>query len=207
MSPNETAQINRVQVFVDFWNYELSMKNVDSQFQTDWAKIGPVLATEASQVAASQVPFVFRGMSVHGSYNPSTEQKLLNWVTTVVGRFPGVRVSFTERQRRRNPPRCPHCHHQVRNCPVCAKDMRGTEEKGVDVQMTVDMISAAIQGTYDVAVIVSSDRDFIPAAKFLSGQSIIVIHAKFGNQGAQLSETCWGSIDIPKLRHGFRRQM
>ncbi len=32
----------RVRVFVDFWNYTLSMQEVDASFRTDWARIGPV---------------------------------------------------------------------------------------------------------------------------------------------------------------------
>lgn len=205
MSTSVSPQGSKVHVFVDFWNYELAMKGVDGGFKTDWAKLGAVLADAASNTLAPGAPHVFRGMSVHGSYNPSTEVRLFDWMTTVVGKFPGVRVTFSPRRRRRNPPRCPHCHRSVRNCPACNKDMRGTEEKGVDVQMAVDMISAAIHGTCDVAVIASSDRDFIPVAKFLSNLGIIVMHAAFGHQGSELSQNCWGSIDVPQLRQRFRR--
>ena len=52
--------------------------------------------------------------------------------------------------------------------------MRGTEEKGVDVRMATDMISLAWVDYYDIAVLVSSDRDFVPVAEFLEtrgGQS------------------------------------
>ena len=39
------ASRHRVRVFVDFWNYTLSMRDADAAFRTDWAKLGPVLAT------------------------------------------------------------------------------------------------------------------------------------------------------------------
>ena len=45
---------SRVRVFVDFWNYTLSMRQVDSEFRTDWSKIGPVLAEAAGQRIAPQ---------------------------------------------------------------------------------------------------------------------------------------------------------
>jgi uncharacterized LabA/DUF88 family protein len=39
--------------------------------------------------------------------------------------------------------------------------MRGMEEKGVDTRIVTDMMSLAWNGAYDVAVLVSADRDFI----------------------------------------------
>lgn len=38
-------------------------------------------------------------------------------------------------------------------------------EKGVDVQMSVDMLHLAVTNTYDVAVIISGDGDFAPAVE------------------------------------------
>lgn len=40
--------------------------------------------------------------------------------------------------------------------------MRGTQEKGVDVRIATDMITLAGADDYDVAVLVSSDADFVP---------------------------------------------
>lgn len=39
------------------------------------------------------------------------------------------------------------------------------EEKGVDVQIAVDMLTGAFRDVYDVAVLVSSDGDFRPAVE------------------------------------------
>jgi uncharacterized LabA/DUF88 family protein len=39
----------------------------------------------------------------------------------------------------------------------------GFHEKGVDVQMAVDLLAGAYEDRYDVAVLVSSDTDLIPA--------------------------------------------
>ena len=82
--------------------------------------------------------------------------------------------------------------------------MRGTEEKGVDVRMAIDMISLAWVDNYDIAVLVSSGRDFVPVAEFLETKGIRVIHGAFPPMGAQLSAKCWGSIDIGKLRDQFQ---
>lgn len=40
-------------------------------------------------------------------------------------------------------------------------------EKGVDVQMAIDLVVGAVENTYDTAIIVSSDTDLIPAIKYI----------------------------------------
>ena len=51
---------------------------------------------------------------------------------------------------------------RVRECPRCNGDMRGTEEKGIDTRIATEMISLAWVKNYDVAILVSSDHDFVP---------------------------------------------
>jgi uncharacterized LabA/DUF88 family protein len=60
-------------------------------------------------------------------------------------------------------------------------------------------------GNYDVAVLVSSDRDFIPVAKFLDTKDFKVIHGAFPPKGSELTQKCWGSIALPTIRHLFQR--
>ena len=88
--------------------------------------------------------------------------------------------------------------------PACGADMRGTEEKGVDLRMATDMISLAWADNYDIAVLVSSDQDFVPVAEFLETRGIKVIHGAFPPLGAHLTRTCWGSIGVSNLREDFR---
>ena len=57
---------------------------------------------------------------------------------------------------------------------------------------------------YDIAVLVSSDRDFVPVAEFLETRGIKVIHGAFPPKGAQLTARCWANIDIARLREDFR---
>lgn len=83
--------------------------------------------------------------------------------------------------------------------------MRGTEEKGVDVRMATDMISLAWIDNYDIAVLVSSDKDFVPVAEFLETRGIKVIHGAFPKEGAQLRARCWGHIDVTDLRQHYCR--
>ena len=195
---------HRVRVFVDFWNYSLSMRDVAEEFRTDWSKLGPVLSRAAADVTAAPTG-EYQGLNFYGSHDPTSEsdKKLHRWATTVVDTFPGVGVSMVPRQKKRSPPKCPGCHEQVAACPACGGDMRGTEEKGVDVRMATDMISLAWADNYDIAVLVSSDKDFVPVAEFLQTKGIKVIHGAFPPKGAQLTRKCWGSINIVGLREDF----
>ena len=200
------ASRHRVRVFVDFWNYTLSMQGADEGFRTDWAKLGPALARAAVAVVDAAAAGEYQGLNFYGSYDPASEKDrgLHRWATTVVDTFPGVSVSIVQRQRKRSPPVCPACHSPVAQCPDCGADMRGTEEKGVDVRMATDMISLAWADNYDIAVLVSSDRDFVPAAEFLETRGIKVIHGAFPPRGAQLTARCWGSVNVARLREQFR---
>ena len=196
----------RVRVFVDFWNYTLHMKDVDAPFRTDWSKLGPVLSHAAAKVVDPAAMSEYQGLNFYGSWDPATEtgRRHHRWATRVVDTFPGVKVSIAPRQKKRSPPACPGCHQRLTKCPACGADMRGTEEKGVDVRMATDMISLAWVDNYDIAVLVSSDRDFVPVAEFLETRGIKVIHGAFPPRGSELTTRCWGSIKVPQLREKFR---
>ncbi|MFP3944622.1 MAG: NYN domain-containing protein [Alphaproteobacteria bacterium] len=196
----------RTRVFVDFWNYELSTRNVETNFRTDWTKIGMELAREANTLVNSNAQLEYQGVNVYSSYAPNPQgRKHRHWAETVLDRFAGVHVYTIERQRRRSGPKCPSCYAVLGACPACGGDMRGTEEKGIDTRIVTDMISLAWVDNYDVAVLVSSDKDFVPVAEFLQTKGIKVIHAAFPPLGAQLTQKCWGSMDVRKLMERFRR--
>lgn len=197
---------HRVRVFVDFWNYTLSMQSQDREFRTDWSKFGPVLSRAAADVVAATAVAEYQGVNIYGSYDPNSEKdrRMHQWATRKLDTFPGVSVSMVPRHKKKRAPKCPTCHGVVACCPVCNADMRGTEEKGVDVRMATAMISLAWIDNYDIAVLVSSDRDFVPVAEFLETRGIKVIHGKFPPMGAELTARCWGSIDVARRREDFR---
>ena len=195
----------RVRVFIDFWNFELSIKKVRSDFRINWHSLGLHLAREALRVIDETAHVDYQGMNVYGSYNIDHDQKLHGWATRTLDTIPGVHVSMEPRRRRHTGPACPTCHEVVSQCPKCDADMRGTEEKGIDTKIATEMISLAWVNNYDVAVLVSSDRDFVPVVEFLETRGIKVIHGAFPPQGAELTQKCWGSICIPSICEGFRR--
>jgi uncharacterized LabA/DUF88 family protein len=69
-------------------------------------------------------------------------------------------------------------------------------EKGVDAAIVTDMLSLAWQNAYDVAVLVSSDADFVPAVERVQERGLKVINAGWAGKGHELKAACWGSFDL-----------
>lgn len=70
---------------------------------------------------------------------------------------------------------CPRCSHASRlvqlNCPSCGLQLETTENKGVDVALAIDLLLYGLvepqNGGYDVAMLVSGDRDFVAVIEVL----------------------------------------
>lgn len=199
------AAPQRVRIFVDFWNFSLSLRREDAAFMVDWKPVSNVFVAEVAQLVGA--PVVFEAMHIYGSYDPSkpADSKLRNWFSTWLDKLPGVHTVMLERQKKRNYATCPQCHTSVTSCASCGSDLRGTEEKGIDTRIATDLVSLAWSNGYDIAVIVSSDRDFVPVADFLQSKGIKVIHAAFPPAGSQLSQRCWGNFNVISVMAKFRR--
>ncbi|MCB1339487.1 MAG: NYN domain-containing protein [Pseudooceanicola sp.] len=206
-SPTDSVQRLRVRVFVDFWNFSISLRNVDDSFRTRWEPIGYALAREAAKVVDLKAKFSFEGVHVYGSYDPNgnNDHAFKSWFTNVLDKMPGVHANLRPRQKIRSAPKCPSCKFAVEKCSSCGEDMRGTQEKGVDTAIVTDMIKLAWVDAYDVAVIVSADKDFVPVAEFLQTRGLKVIHAAFPPKGSQLSQKCWASFNVTSIMDEFRK--
>ena len=201
------ASRTRVRIFVDFWNFTLSIKNIDVNFRIDWRAVGPLFANEAGKLINLAGPAIFEGLHVYGSYDPgnSNDSKLKHWFTNTLDKMPGTYVTAVARQRKRGYVKCPKCQTEAKTCASCGSDLRGTEEKGVDTRIVTEMISLAWSNSYDIAMLISSDKDFVPVAEFLQLKGIKVIHGSFPPVGSHLSQKCWGNIPVPPLMTMFKR--
>jgi uncharacterized LabA/DUF88 family protein len=57
-------------------------------------------------------------------------------------------------------------------------------EKGVDVQIAIDMVVGAVEDAYDTAIIVSSDTDLIPAIKYIRSRGKKVEYVGFSESSS-----------------------
>jgi uncharacterized LabA/DUF88 family protein len=185
----------RTRIFIDFWNLQLTINEQSEQdYKLDWKKLSPLLIDEAQKLLGT--PLHFEGTNVYLSYaNTPRDKKLRNWANNTLDRFPGIRVVAKERKAK-GPPTCPNCHKQITDCPYCGGRMIRTVEKGIDTAIVTDMISLAWEDAWDIAILVSSDRDYIPLVEFLTTKGLKVINAYFPPQGAHLARTCWANIDL-----------
>ncbi len=144
-----------------------------------------------------------------GSYDPKsqTDIKLRDWATKkVLTKVPGVTVDFTPRQQRKKGPCCIGSdHHEIRECPVSAASMLGTQEKGVDTKIATEMLTMVFTNKCDAIVLVSADKNFIPLVGNVLNQCVKTINAFFPSRGIELANNCWASFDLFKTREGFRR--
>ena len=70
-------------------------------------------------------------------------------------------------------------------------------EKGVDIMIATDMITYAYTDSYDVAILVSGDGDFVPAVLAVKNAGKHVENACFSNsQSHHLLQTCDKFIEI-----------
>lgn len=185
----------KARIFIDFWNFQLTLNEVSPAFKLDWAKLSPWLVNAASGLIGA--PLSFEGTRVYLSYDPrsANDRPLRNWATNVLDRFAGIQVTMLERKPKR-PPTCQSCHKAIGTCPHCGSFIAGMIEKGVDTSIVTDLLALAWEGAWNVAVLVSADRDFIPAIELLATKGFRVINAHFPPKGMDLARTCWASIDL-----------
>ncbi len=184
------------------------LKGVDDyRAKIDWKNIGNIFAAEASKVLGSpQSGYSYEGTSIYTSFNPSNEEgrKFRNWATSWLDRQPGINVHIRERKPK-SLPVCSSCHEEITHCPHCSQQMSNTVEKGVDTLLVTDLIRLAVSGSYDAAVIASSDADMVPAVEFVHTLSKKVIQAGFPPIGVDLATQSWGSFDIMKITESIER--
>ena len=197
----------RVLVFMDYSNFRPSMEGTEAGFQIDLRPLGQCLANAALATVDPTAGLDFQGMRMYGSYDPYSKagRSQQDWYSNFASGVPGVYVTAVARRRKRSGPTCPDCYDEIRDCPACGNNMLGTEEKGVDTRIATDLLSMGWGDQYDVAVLVSPDRDFIPVVEFLETRSIKVVHGAFQSVAAELSQACWANIDVSSLREQFRR--
>lgn len=196
----------RVWAFVDFWNLQLTLNEyVDpNSYRLDWKALSPRLVAAAEAILGQ--PLKLEGTNVYLSYNSRTTKGkgLHNWAINTLDRFPGIHVIAKERKPA-YPPTCPSCHQTVHACPYCQGKMTGTVEKGIDAAIVTDMISLAWENVWDVAILVSSDHDFMPLVDYLTTKGRKIINAHFPPKGAELARACWASIDLRQHLSDLKR--
>lgn len=198
----------RLNIFIDFWNFTLLLKKHDPHFLVDWFKVASVFTRRAGillETIQPDISITYQTCHVIGSYGPN-DVKLESWSKNTLSRIPGCRVNFLRRQKQKTAFCCTGSeHHELINCPTCGEPMLGYKEKGVDTTIAITMLREAWENLYDIAILVSSDKDFIPAVEYLHHLSKRCIHAGFSGWGNELAAASWASLNINNFSMEFTR--
>lgn len=211
--------MQRVMIFVDYWNFVTNINNIHKSeagdrkdnFKIDWdAGLREFILREVRKIIEDDCSY--SGMFICGSYDPTIDSSngkvkdgTYNWATQILPRFKGVNVRFKPRQlQNKRELRCNNCHTVVSQCPTCSCEFSGYIEKGVDTEIVIEMFARA---NYDVAVLISDDRDFVAAVQALRLRGIKVIHARPSlGGGIDLDRECFASIELGRSRTDFERK-
>ncbi len=196
----------KVYVFVDFWNFQLGLNrsvNFDKTFKIDWMKLPDVIG-EVIQLLLPNDPIFVDEVRVYVSYDPQKDSSLKRWANDWLATRPRYKVTIKERTKRDKPAYCSKCKTEIPKCPKCGTTLRGSFEKGIDTSIVTDLLKLAWEEAYDIAVIISSDADFAPAAVYLGEKGKKIIAAGFPPLGKTLRQSCWAQIDINSKKEELR---
>lgn len=199
----------RCRVFVDFWNLSLNWADrAGDKQRLDWQQLPLVLCAEAEGKlkAAKLGDIQLEETRVYASYDTEARgRKLRNWLETYLDKLPGFRVFTFERRWRKQSVHCRACNSSLETCPTCKAPFGRAVEKTVDSRIVSDMLTLAWDKTYDVALLVTSDMDMVPAVDSLQARNFKVVNATWHGHGHQLAKTSWASFEIDSLINSLVR--
>jgi uncharacterized LabA/DUF88 family protein len=190
----------KIRVFVDFWNFQLEWNDRSQGQRLNWAALPTELVNRALAVTGI-ADYQYDGTRVYASVDMTrpTGGRLKHWLNSFIDRQPGVNVHISERRPRARPIHCRACDSHINDCPNCNQPFLKSAEKGVDASIVTDLFSLAWANSYSMAILVSSDGDFVPAVENLQAKGFKIINATWHNLGYHLARTCWASYEVDAL--------
>lgn len=185
-------------VFVDFWNFQISWNERSGGLDCDWKKLPAELIGQTQAVLNSvglMDPLNLDETLVYASVKPS-EVNLKRWLQNFLDRQPSVRVTIRERRTQTGGIWCNVCKVNLEACPHCQTPFERAPEKGIDTAIVTDLLSLAWEAAFDVAILVTSDADFIPAVEKVQERGLKVINATWAGHGFDLAHKCWGQFAL-----------
>lgn len=197
----------RLRLFIDFWNFTLNWNERGGGDSCDWSRL-PLILTQQAQSLLAQAglgQISLEETRVYASYEPGREMKLKNWLHNFLDKQPGIRVFAVERHWKKHTIHCRACGADFAACPACQAELGRAAEKTVDSRIVTDMLSLAWEGAFDVALLLSSDRDFLPAVDRLQSKNFKVINVTWRGHGHELAKVCWASFELDSVVGKLKR--
>ncbi len=196
----------RTRVFIDFWNFSLNWNERAEGAYIDWTAVPRVLIDEGRkklEAVGITEGLQFEEAIVYASYL-TTDAKLRGWLDSFLDRQPGFNVKARPRKSKARKVHCASCGADNEVCATCGEPLTWAPEKGVDTAIVTDLLALAGEDAYDVAILLSSDADHIPAVEWVQAHGKKVINVTWAKHGFDLKRTCWAEIElddiIPRLK-------
>jgi uncharacterized LabA/DUF88 family protein len=190
-------------IFIDFWNFSLNWNDRMGKQRCDWLQLPTVLTEEARKCLSVIDPAEKLSLEetlVYASVKAGdSEVGLKTWLTNFLDKQPSFRVNIRERKERLVKIRCNGCQKEHDRCPDCDTPFKRAPEKGVDTAIVTDLLSLGSEGRFDVAILLTSDADFIPAVERIQERGLKVINATWAGHGHDLAHTCWASFVLDEV--------
>ena len=144
----------RVAIFFDGKNYYSALQQYAPQLEVDYDKLAVWLSRKVGGTGGSFVGAYYYTGYYAGpeAASASAGQRFHHFLRGLELR-PGYFVRREPRVRRHT------------KCKLCRKSYQYSAEKRVDTRLVADMIHYAAVDSYDAAVLLSGDQDFVPAVE------------------------------------------
>ncbi len=203
--------MDRVRIFIDFWNFQINWNEYIGNDKIDWKILPRELINQSEKVLKevginNSLQLLETCVYTSISKDKPNMLKQKQWLSNILDRFPGYRVFIRERSAQTKPIHCINCNYEFNTCPQCQTKITRSVEKGVDTQIVTDLMSQAWEKTYDIGLLLSSDSDFIPAVERLQEKGIKIINGCWKRSGNQLAKTCWASFHLEDISERIIRK-
>jgi hypothetical protein len=186
--------MRNVKLFADFWNFQLrwnaNMKpeNPDEPpVRLAWERLPAILMGELPAIFGTSVPLSFKGIHVFASVDPrpGSKDEGLKRYLHYLGQQTGFSVQVRDRKAKKG--ECPHCNQRIDRMV----------EKGVDASIVSALYEGAINGSYDIALLLSNDTDHIPAVRTVQDRlNKQIVHVGFKLGGNEVRTATWSNIPL-----------
>ena len=170
----------KVYIFIDGQNFYRSLQRYDETLRVDYDR----LASWITQAVGGQAAF-FGGAYYYVGVSADAPPQVEGFLKGLELRQ-GYYVRREPRKRRTG------------RCPACGIEYDYTTEKRVDSRMVAELIHFAANNTYDAAVLVSGDDDFVPAVEAVNalGKQVWVATWSAEELSTELRVRCFGQIRL-----------
>jgi uncharacterized LabA/DUF88 family protein len=180
----------KVCIFIDGQNFYRSLQRYDETLRVDYDRLATWITETVRGPSALFVgAYYYVGVS---SDAPPQVEGFLKGLELRQGYY----VRREPRKRRTG------------RCPACSIEYEYTTEKRVDSRMVAELIHFAANGTYDAAVLVSGDDDFVPAVEAVNalGKQVWVATWSADELSSDLRVRCFGQIRLSEGVAAFRAE-